>query len=304
MATGEQSQRVISISLGSSSRNAVAELVLAGKKFIVERLGTDGDLRKAKELLESLDGKAAAFGLGGTDLYVCAGNERYTFRESAELIANVHKTPVLDGSGLKNSLERKVINELAKTNKLVIAGTKVLLMCGVDRFGMAEALQENGAKVTLGDLIFSLNINKPLYSLKSLGFWAKLLAPFVTRLPVSWFYPMGDEQEKRVVRHPEYFLENDIIAGDFHYIKKFMPARLPGKIIITNTVTKADREMLREAGVKLLITTTPCLNGRSFGTNVMEALLVALDGSHKALSAEKYLELLERYNIEASMETL
>lgn len=304
METLGQLQRVISISLGSSKRNAKAELELDGKKFIVERLGTDGDLGKAKELLESLDGEAAAFGLGGTDLYVCAGNERYTFRESAELIANVHKTPVLDGSGLKNSLERKVINELARTNKLTIKGAKVLLMCGVDRFGMAEALQENGAKVTLGDLIFSLNINKPLYSLKSLGFWAKLLAPFITRLPVSWFYPMGDEQEKRVVRHPEYFLENDIIAGDFHYIKKFMPDSLPGKIIITNTVTKADREMLREAGVKLLITTTPCLNGRSFGTNVMEALLVALDGGGEALSAEKYLELLERYHIEASMEIL
>ena len=91
MATGEQSQRVISISLGSSSRNAVAELVLAGKKFIVERIGTDGDLMKAKKLLESLDGKAAAFGLGGTDLYVCAGNERYTFKESAELKAKAEQ---------------------------------------------------------------------------------------------------------------------------------------------------------------------------------------------------------------------
>ena len=300
----EQVQRVVSISLGSSKRNATAELELAGKKFIVERLGTDGDLRKAKELLETWDGKAAAFGLGGTDLYVCAGNERYTFRESANLIANVHQTPVLDGSGLKNSLERKVINELARNGQVPIKGAKVLLMCGVDRFGMAEALQENGAHVTLGDLIFSLNINKPLYSLNSLGFWASILAPFVTRLPVSWFYPMGEEQEKRVVRHPEYFLENDIIAGDFHYIKKFMPDELPGKTIITNTVTAVDREMLREAGVKLLVTTTPCLNGRSFGTNVMEALLVALDGGKKALSAEKYLELLERYHIEASIESL
>ena len=300
----EQVQRVVSISLGSSKRNATAELELAGKKFIVERLGTDGDLRKAKELLEAWDGKAAAFGLGGTDLYVCAGNERYTFRESANLIANVHQTPVLDGSGLKNSLERKVINELARNGQVPIKGAKVLLMCGVDRFGMAEALQENGAHVTLGDLIFSLNINKPLYSLNSLGFWASILAPFVTRLPVSWFYPMGEEQEKRVVRHPEYFLQNDIIAGDFHYIKKFMPDELPGKTIITNTVTAVDREMLREAGVKLLVTTTPCLNGRSFGTNVMEALLVALDGGKKALSAEKYLELLERYHIEASIESL
>lgn len=304
MATGEQSQRVISISLGASSRNAIAELELAGKKFILERIGTDGDLQKAKKLLESLDGQAAAFGLGGTDLYVCAGNERYTFKESAELIANVHKTPVLDGSGLKNSLERRLINELAHSGKVPIKGAKVLLVCGVDRFGMAEAFMANEAHVTLGDLIFSLNINKPLYSLKSLGFWAKLLAPIITRLPVRWFYPMGEEQEKRVVRHPEYFLENDIIAGDFHIIKKFMPDKLPGKIIITNTVTTADREMLRQAGVKLLITTTPCLAGRSFGTNVMEALLVALAGGKEALSADKYLELLERYQIGASIEAL
>lgn len=300
----EQMLRVISISLGASDRNATAELELAGKRFIVERIGTDGDLRKAKQLLQELDGKAAAFGLGGTDLYVYAGEQRYTFKESADLIADVRKTPVLDGSGLKNSLERKVINELAKSGKIPLKGTKVLLVCGVDRFGMAEALLENGASVTLGDLIFSLNVNKPLHSLKALGFWAKILAPFITRLPVSWFYPMGEEQEKRVVRHPEYFLENDIIAGDFHYIKKFMPDKLPGKIIITNTVTAVDREMLHQAGVKLLITTTPCLNGRSFGTNVMEALLVALDGGKAALPADRYLELLERYHIEASIESL
>ena len=101
-----------------------------------------------------------------------------------------------------------------------------------------------------------------------------------------------------------FFLENDIIAGDFHIIKKFMPDKLPGKIIITNTVTTADREMLRKAGVKLLVTTTPCLDGRSFGTNVMEALLVALAGGKEALSADKYLELLERYHIGSSIEAL
>ena len=62
--------------------------------------------------------------------------------------------------------------------------------------------------------------------------------------------------------------------------------------------------MLRQAGVSILITTTPCLEGRSFGTNVMEALLVALKGSNKALSAEEYLELIEQYHIESSTEYL
>ena len=30
----------------------------------------------------------------------------------------------------------------------------MLMVCGVDRFGMAEALVANGADVTFGDLIF------------------------------------------------------------------------------------------------------------------------------------------------------
>ena len=304
MGESKQAKHIISISLGSSKRDANAVLDLAGQKVHIERRGTDGDFNKARQLMEQWDGKVDAMGLGGTDLYVYAGQERYTFRESARLIANVHHTPVLDGSGLKNSLERKVIHDLAEGHSLPIKGSKVLLVCAVDRFGMAEALLAAGAQVTFGDLIFGLNINKPLYSLKALAWWAKLLAPVVTKLPVSWFYPMGKEQEKRVVRHPEYFLDSDIIAGDFHYIKKFMPDSLPGKIIITNTVTASDREMLQRAGVKVLVTTTPCIKGRSFGTNVMEALLVALRDGKGPLSATEYLELIEHYHIKSSVEYL
>ncbi len=304
MEVSKQAKHIVSVSLGSSKRDASAVLELCGQKVHIERRGTDGDFRFARELMEQWDGKADAIGLGGTDLYVYAGKERYIFRESARLVANVKHTPVLDGSGVKNSLERKLIRQLAAGNKVPIKGSKVLLVCAVDRFGMAEALLEAGAQVAFGDLIFGLNINKPLRSLKALAWWASLLAPVVTKLPVSWFYPMGKEQDERVVRHPEYFLESDIIAGDFHYIKKFMPEHLPGKIIITNTVTAADREMLRKAGIKILITTTPCIQGRSFGTNVMEAMLVALHDGKGPLSAEEYLKLIEHYHIESSVEYL
>lgn len=302
MEAAKTAKHVVSISLGSSARDASAILELGGQKISIERRGTDGDLDKARQLLERWDGKADAIGLGGTDLYVYAGKKRYTFRESAKLISNVRQTPVLDGSGLKNSLERKLIRSLAAGGEVAIKGSRVLLVCAVDRFGMAEALLEMGAQVTFGDLIFGLGINKPLRSLAALSWWASLLAPVVTKLPVSWFYPMGKEQDVRVVRHPEYFLENDIIAGDFHYIKKFMPAKLLGKTIITNTVTAADRRMLQQAGIKMLITTTPCIEGRSFGTNVMEAMLVALHGGSGPLSAEEYLRLLEHYHIESSVE--
>lgn len=304
MSSTKYCKHIISISLGSSERDAKAVVKLGDVEALVERRGTDGDFAKARQLMEQYDGRADAIGLGGTDLYVYAGKQRYTFRESARLIANVRQTPVLDGSGLKNSLERRLIAKLAAEEVVDFRNKKVLLVCGVDRFGMAEALQEEGAQLTFGDLLFALNIDKPICSLKALAWWAKLLAPVLTKLPVSWLYPMGKEQQVRTPKFPQYFLENDIIAGDFHFIRRFMPESLPGKIIITNTVTAADRKLLKEAGVKLLITTTPCLDGRSFGTNVMEALLVAVKGERKPLAPAEYIALLEQYKIESSVEFL
>src|SRR5690606_29627878 len=89
----------------------------------------------------------------------------------------------------------------------------------------------------------------------------------------------------------------DVIAGDFHLIRRYMPPRLEGKIVLTNTVTSQDVEELRQRGVKHLITTTPHLNGRSFGTNVMEATLVALAGAKGELPPEDYLELLRQLQL-------
>jgi hypothetical protein len=96
-----------------------------------------------------------------------------------------------------------------------------------------------------------------------------------------------------VPKFTQYFDRADVIAGDFHLIRRNMPPRLPGKVIITNTTTKEDVALLKEAGVKTLVTTTPELEGRSFGTNVMEALLVALAGKKEELTGEEYLHWIK-----------
>ena len=66
-----------------------------------------------------------------------------------------------------------------------------------------------------------------------------------------------------------------MIADDFHDIKRHLPENATGKIIVTNTTTVADQQMLRERGVKYLVTSMPLIDGRTFGTNVMEAAITA-----------------------------
>ena len=84
-----------------------------------------------------------------------------------------------------------------------------------------------------------------------------------------------------------------------------MPDDLKGKTILTNTITADDVSELKKRGVKLLITTTPELDGRSFGTNVMEGVLVALSGRKPSeLTPGDYLKLLAQLNWQPRVEVL
>ncbi|AEV16433.1 hypothetical protein TCCBUS3UF1_13920 [Thermus sp. CCB_US3_UF1] len=283
-------KRVVSVSLGSSRRDSVAEVELLGERVVLERRGTDGDFAKALALIGELDGKVDAIGLGGIDLYLWAGGRRYAIRDALRLKKAARLTPVVDGSGLKHTLERRAVAELA--GLVPWKDTRVLLPSAVDRFGLAEALAEAGARVLYGDFIFALGLPIPLYSLSFLQKLAFLLLPLLTQLPFHLLYPTGKEQEKRVVDwRSRYYLWADVVAGDWHYLKRYMPERMEGKTVLTNTTTLEDVAFLKARGAKRLITTTPRLGGRSFGTNVMEALLVALAG--RELGEEDYLRYID-----------
>ncbi|MDU2065685.1 MAG: quinate 5-dehydrogenase [Sporomusaceae bacterium] len=289
---------ILSVSLGSSERNHCTTEWLEGKKYTVERRGVDGDKKRAIELIQAMDGRVAAFGLGGTDLYIYAGNRRYRFYEAAQIAKAAVKSPLVDGSGIKNTLERRVLTYLEQTG-FSFQGKKVLLVCAVDRFGLAEAFVQAGCQVVFGDLLFGLGWPVPIRSLKTLARLAFFLAPIITKLPVGWFYPMGKAQIESKPRYSRFFEEADIIAGDFHFIRRYMPLKLAGKLILTNTVTQDDLALLAARGAATVVTTTPSMGGRSFGTNILEALLVAHSGRWpKALTPLEYLELMERLQIQ------
>ena len=95
-----------------------------------------------------------------------------------------------------------------------------------------------------------------------------------------------------------------MIAGDCHYIKKHMPDNMQGKVVVTNTTTPEDVALFKQCGVKYLVTTTPVLDGRSFGTNMMEAALVAISGKNRPLTWEEYSELLDDLHFEPQLQEL
>lgn len=268
-------KRVVSVSLGSSRRDHRAEVDFLGESFVVERRGVDGRFKNAQAMLRELDGQVDAIGLGGVDITLRCRDKRYVLRDGQRLLDCVSQTPVVDGSGLKDTLEAAVVHELARTYPL--KGARVLVVSALDRFGLAEALVQEGAQCIFGDKIFTLDLDQPIHDIDELEVQAEKLLPELCKLPISMLYPVGPSQMNIEPREltSRYLHEADWIAGDFHLIRRRLPAHLPGKTILTNTITSDDIEELRSRGVATLITTTPEFSGRSFGTNVLEAMLVA-----------------------------
>lgn len=285
-------KHVVGVSIGSSKRDKRTQISVLDEEITLERIGTNGNFDKAIQLIKELDGKVDAFGLGGIDLYLFAAGHRYVIRDALKLARAARKTPVLDGSGLKHTLERRAIESLDAD--IGWRGKKVLMTSAVDRFGMAEALWDKGADMLYGDLIFGVGLPVPIRTLAGLQRLARLLLPVFVKLPFAWLYPTGDKQDKRVQDwRRKYYHWADVIAGDWLYINRYMPDDLTGKIILTNTTTEDDVEALKVRGARMLITTTVRMDGRSFGTNVMEAFFVALAGRYP-LSEADYLGYMDQ----------
>jgi hypothetical protein len=152
--------------------------------------------------------------------------------------------------------------------------------------------------------MFALGIPIPLHSVRQLKILAALLVPVVTRLPFEWLYPIGEKQEKHEPKWQKYYQWASVVAGDCHYIKRHMPDRLEGKVIVTNTTTEEDVTFFKNAGIKYLITSTPVLEGRSFGTNMMEAALIAASGKGRLLTNQELNEMIAQLKLEPQLQEL
>jgi hypothetical protein len=304
-------KKAVSISIGSSKRDKKVEVELLGEMVEIARIGTDGDTKKAAEMYTASDGKVDAIGVGGSDLGFMVENKFYPMHSIYKMTSGVKHTPLVDGNGLRSTLEPKVKEILEKDLAGYIKEKRAFVLAGIDRWGLTRTISDLGFECIYGDLMFGLGIPLAIHSIKAVKRLAALLMPIIGYFPFNWLYPTGKEQEKRTPKWEKYFNWATLIVGDCNYITRYGPERMDGKVIITNTTTPQDREQFKNAGVKYLITTTPVLEGRSFGTNMMEAAINAamgwkepVDYFHPTAYIKKIGGVVDKMNMKPTLQEL
>ena len=303
-------KKIISISVGSSARDHTTRHTFLGQECEISRRGTNGDFKKAIELYKELDGKVDAFGIGGVEFFLQVEDKKYYFRDVKRIRNAIKISKAGDGNGVKGLLERRAFEYLEKylneKEGRSLKGLPALKTTVVERYSMGKAMVDSGLDVTFGDFMFALGLPIAIKKLSTARLVAATLLPVVTQVPFSWLYPLGSEQDKPPQpKWTKYYQQSQVIAGDFLQIRQYMPNDLTGKIIVTNTTTPKNVEELHQRNLHILVTVTPRLEGRSFGTNVMEATLLALmDKPQSEVTQTDFLDLINRIPLEPNIEVL
>jgi len=293
---------VVSVSLGSARRDFDIEATLGGIPFRLRRVGTGGDLEQARRMVGRLDGQADAIGLGGANLAYRVGARLYGCREGQTVARAASRTPVVDGSGFKDTYERGLPAYLER-NGVQLSGKKVLLVSALDRWGLGEAFEAAGATVMVGDAVFALGLPVLFPGLRWFAAAARLTMWGLCRLPLQQLYPLGAAREANTPKFAWAWRSAAVVAGDFGFIRRYMPHSLRDKIIVTTSTTAQDRDLLRERRAAAVCTMVSPLDGRTFGANVLDASAVAAVGRFP-LKREDYVWWWEKAGLEPHIEWL
>ncbi|MCG8352931.1 MAG: serine carboxypeptidase [Chloroflexales bacterium] len=273
-------KRIVSISLGSSQRDYQFTTTVLGQHVSVQRIGANGSVARAAALVREHDGHVDALGLGGLTPVFRVGTARYPHKEAMSIAQQAQRTPVVDGGIIKSTLERWTVKRANDQVPGIFRYRRILLASGIERYQLAQALSQYEGDLRFADPLvhFGLSFLPVPRSLEQLELYAATTLPITALLPYRVLHPIGLGQEGHDHRAEQLFAWADVLAGDFAYIRRFAPADLKNKTIVTDDPSLAEIEDLRRRGVTTLVTMTPPLSEEHpfVSADVLEAIVAAV----------------------------
>lgn len=300
-------KNITNISLGPASDNYRIETEFLGQKFLIKRFGTDGDIKKAEDLLLMWNKKADVISLSGIKYLYGQGSRAIMNRDLRHLIkaADTLTTPVTTGETLRRvSHEWAIRHTQFQLGNNFFTNARVLFCSGMASEKVANVIAEYTGNITFADPLFENKIPKILTSMEALNQYANRI-----HRPLRWMAGRKLFSEQQQLRKINSFILQRAVKNatvivipysDFHdYVSYFNQGELKDKVVITTTAYEDRIEILKEKGVSMIIDTTAKIIDRVVGVAVQEALMVsALEIPKTSGLKDDLLEVISEQRLE------
>jgi predicted amino acid dehydrogenase len=288
-------KKILVLHLGDDEETTTTSFL--DQAFEIHRLGTGGDPDRAGALIAQYDGKVDAIALEGFAAQLKLGTESRVHAIGAALKAATAHTPIVDGSGVRDGLERWAVMLADRAQPGIFAEKIILMTPGLNHAGLIDELNKHSRTIRYADPFVFFNLpNFPLVgSRQTLEQAAGLTLDRLHDAPFRRLHPLAGTPHAHRPESP--FHSADILAGDIGAIRRYAPALLERKTIVVEYATATDLEDLRERGVSIVVTLMPSLEGKGevgqWSAAAIEAVFAALRPDPTVpLSEDTYLDLM------------
>lgn len=284
---------VIDLYRGKTTRT----IAFADQQIEIQWVGCEGNFERARELIAQYDGKADVIALEGMPAQLRLGSETRAHVEGTRLRSTASQTPVVDGNGVRDGLERWAVMLADRAQPGIFAEKHILMVPGVNHSGLADEIAKHSPVMRYADpfVFFNLPDFPGVGSKQTLQQAAAPTLEQVAHLPFKRVHAVAGTPHAHRVESP--FHHADMLVGDIGAIRRYAPHALKGKTIVAEYATEQDIADLKTRGASIVVTMMPCLHERGalgdLPASVLEAVFVACRAeANQPATEDTYLDLI------------
>ena len=289
-------KQIINVSLGPKRDDYQFEIQFLGTNFSIKRFGTNGDLKKAEELLFHWSKKADIICLYGIQFPYSIGKKDITDKQTQKLLKLSKQViaPVVTGDLLRTVTHEWSLRHLQFEMNDYFTNARVFFFSGRANSSIATVMNEFTDNLFFADAVIENGIHKILNSIAELKIYVGAIHNTIQWVPGKNFIKNKTKSVNNYLIR-KAVKEATIIVVPYYnfyeYLSIFKEGELSGKTVITTTAYEDRVDFLKTMGVEVIIDTTPKIFERMVGIGVLEALMI----TSKKLKKSNYIndELLD-----------
>jgi predicted amino acid dehydrogenase len=286
-------KKVISISLGPGELDCDFRQRFLGETVQIMRVGTDGDARRAAQLIREWRDQVDAIGLGRVREHYTVGTDHFIRPETRKLEKLAGETPVTTGSRLREIVQEWTLRSAQTELGNIFNNAKVLFLSGTLNYRLASIMSEFTDNLSFADPISQFGLANLLHSLQALELYAAGSHPVLrfesgrelvpSLAPFKFFNHLV---LRRAVK------DAHVVVAPYEQLQHYGRDELDGKTIITSTVSAGREAELRDKGVRLVLDCSIQVLKETVGLNLVEAMIMAvLEKPSAEINHDDYLEI-------------
>ncbi len=292
---------IINVSLATSDRDFDAEVSFADRDFRLVRIGTDGNVEAAEQLVADWADSATAIAVTGIREARAAGLYDGDIAAVEKVRAATDAVPVADGHALRDVLQEWAIREVNADMPGYFTNARVLVLGSGNHERAVRILSEYTENVEFADPLLRLDIPGKLRSNAFLGIAADVSMWPLRKLPgflQSQVKAPGAQVSSMLARRGAD--DKDVVVGTFEEIESFGFSTLAGKCVITSAVSDERLAYFKALDVDMVLDYTPQpFADVTINAATLEAMMKALaDGAAGRLTDDDLLDMIVSSDME------